>query len=219
MAEASKRQLEIFEFIRGFIEEHDYSPSMREIGAHFGISVRAVYELVSKLREKGYLNIEKTRHRSIGLGASEPAKGSECRTRFYEVAEVPILGDVAAGAPSPDEGSFEGWALVPRASLTKAPIKNFFALRVRGDSMQDEGILSGDLAIIESRNDIKNGEIAAVWISDEGSDDGREGPVLKRFFRDKGRIRLESANSAYRPRYVTNVHVMGRLVYVSRAYH
>jgi repressor LexA len=176
----TRRQREIYDFVREFIEENGYSPSLEEIGARFGLSsVATVHKHVQHLTEKGYL--KKSSHRSRSVEPVESEAGP--------VVALPLLGSVAAGAPIEAIEMAESidvpQALVPRRSRC-------FVLRVRGDSMIEEQIRDGDLVVIESRPEARDGETVVALIRGEDA-------TLKRFYRRGSRVRLEPANRTMRP--------------------
>ena len=176
----TRRQREIYDFVREFIEEQGYSPSLEEIGERFGLSsVATVHKHVQHLTEKGYLR--KASHRSRSVEPVEAEAGP--------VVALPLLGSVAAGAPieaiEMSESIDVPQQLVPRRSRC-------FVLRVRGDSMIEEQIRDGDLVVIESRPEARDGETVVALIRGEDA-------TLKRFYRRGAKVRLEPANAAMRP--------------------
>jgi repressor LexA len=176
----TRRQREIYDFVREFIGENGYSPSLEEIGARFGLSsVATVHKHVQHLTEKGYLRKASNRSRSV-----EPVEDEA-----GPVVALPLLGSVAAGAPieaiEVPESIDVPQQLVPRRSRC-------FVLRVRGDSMIEEQIRDGDYVVIESRPEARDGETVVALIRGEDA-------TLKRFYRRGPRVRLEPANAAMRP--------------------
>jgi repressor LexA len=176
----TRRQREILDFIRGFITEHGYSPSLEEIGAHFGLSsVATVHKHVQRLVEKRMLRKAANRSRSV-----EPSRAEDPASVL-----LPLAGSVAAGAPIeavPDTEQIAVPAeLVPRGARC-------FALRVRGDSMIDEQIRDGDVVIVESRPEARDGETVVALV--------RGGEVtLKKLRRRGASVELIPANAALRP--------------------
>jgi repressor LexA len=176
----TRRQREIYDFIVQFLEEHGYSPSLEEIGEHFGLSsVATVHKHVSQLVAKGWLRKAWNRSRSL-----EPARASD----GGEIS-LPLLGVVAAGAPIEPIEVAERLA-VP-AELVEAPERSF-ALRVRGDSMIDEQIRDGDYVIVERRREPRDGETVVAVIRGEEA-------TLKIFRRRGSRVRLVPANARMKP--------------------
>ncbi|HSV56640.1 MAG TPA: transcriptional repressor LexA [Magnetospirillaceae bacterium] len=199
MKDLTDRQKEVLAYVLSFSQEHSYPPTIREIAKGFSISVKGAYDHLKALERKGALRLGDNRSRSIQV---------LCRERHEDrYTEVPLLGAVAAGRPILSEENLEGAIRIPPELLRSRP---GFALRVRGDSMRDAGILDGDLAIIEERPVPENGEIVVAMIDDA--------VTLKRFYRETGRIRLSSENTAYAPIYTQDARILGRLCGILRTY-
>jgi repressor LexA len=123
--------------------------------------------------------------------------------------EIPILGTVAAGRPVMAVENMDGSIKLPRAFIKNGG--KYFALRVKGDSMEGAGILDGDTAIIEQQNMVQNGEIAVVMLDDA--------ITLKTFYKENARVKLQPENSRYSPIYCTrDVRILGRLAHILRTY-
>ncbi len=182
----TRRQREIFEFIRDFVSRNGYSPSLEEIGSHFGLSsVATVHKHVQHLVEKGFLQKAWNRSRSV-----EPVE--DAGADVSELASLPILGTVAAGLPIEaieDEGATERISvppeMVPRPGET-------YVLRVRGESMIDEQIRDGDLVVVESRTQARNGDTVVALV-------GGTEATLKRFYKKGDRVKLVPANAEMDP--------------------
>jgi repressor LexA len=202
MKELTKRQKEVLSFIRGFIDKHSYPPTIREIGDHFSISVKGAHDHVTALKKKNVLRQEDKRSRTMELVGE--GKISQNRLR-----EIPLKGTVAAGDPIWAEENEEGTVLVNEALLKKN--RNYFALKVRGDSMIGAGIMDGDTAVIEEQPTAKNGEIVVARVDEETS-------ALKRYFKESRRVKLQSENPKYLPIYSQNVRILGRLAHILRSY-
>ncbi|MDR2402695.1 MAG: transcriptional repressor LexA [Spirochaetaceae bacterium] len=200
MKELTHRQREVLTFITRFINTHAYPPTIREIADHFTVSVKGAYDHVTALKRKGYIRGDK-RSRTIELI-------NHVSVEDNLFVYVPILGAVAAGLPVQEEENWDGVIPIQRSLLKKQG--DFFAVRVRGDSMEGAGILDGDLAVIQKQDVVRNGEIAVVMVDDA--------MTLKRFFKESSRVRLQPANSKYKTIYSQNVRVLGRVVYISRSY-
>ncbi len=178
----TRRQREIFEFIRDFVSRNGYSPSLEEIGSHFGLSsVATVHKHVHHLVEKGFLQKAWNRSRSV-----EPVE--DAGADVSELASLPILGTVAAGLPIEaieDEGATERIfvppEMVPRPGET-------YVLRVRGESMIDEQIRDGDLVVVESRKQARNGDTVVALV-------GGTEATLKRFYKKGDRVKLVPAHA------------------------
>lgn len=176
----TRRQREVYDTIRSFISRHGYSPSLEELGAALGLSsVATVHRHVERLIEKGLLR--KDPHRSRSVEPVEPEAPPS--------VVLPLLGVVAAGAPievfeDPDT------ITVPRELVGRR--RSSFVLRVRGDSMIDEGIRDGDFVVVESRPEARDGEVVVALVR------GREA-TLKRLQRRGRLVRLVPANPSLRP--------------------
>ncbi len=195
------RQREILNYITAFTEENSYSPSYREIGEHFGLSSPAtIAEHIESLRLKGYLRDDVSGIRALQLQI-EPTQES-----LLEEQAIPLLGLIAAGKPIEAVRTNETID-IPRDMAGK----KVFALKVRGDSMIDDGILSGDYVIIEECQTPKNGDIVVALID-------HDNVTLKRFYREKDHIRLQPANKNYQPIRVKKLTIQGRVKGVIRKF-
>lgn len=196
------RQKQVLTFIANFQEDNSYPPTVREIGDHFGISLRAVQDHIIALQKKGYLSQTQKRSRSIRVldeGAVEP--------KLY-VGKVPLLGTVAAGKPLLCEENLDGYVNLTEPFVR--PGKNYFALRVRGTSMINAGILEGDLAIVEQASSAIDGQIVVAVIDDA--------ITLKRYYKEQNQIRLQPENPAFQPIYCSDVRIVGILSNIVRTY-
>jgi len=200
MKNLTGRQKEVLSFISYYIKNNSYPPAIREIASFFSISVKGAHDHITALRRKGHLKHEYKRPRTMGLTNS--------KSDSSELIAIPILGSISAGLPILAEENFDGNIMLNRSIINDN--KDYFALRVTGDSMSGASIMDGDLAIIEKQNTANNGEIIAAM--DE------EGATLKRFFKEANRIRLQSENPAYPPRYSQEVKILGRLSSIIRSY-
>lgn len=176
----TRRQKEIFDYVQNFIEENGYAPSYREIAYYFEFSsVGTVAEYISILEEKGYLTKESMDARSIQL---TPAFASG-----LEVFSIPLEGTIDAGKPIEAIRTNETID-IPRDMMGRKT----FALRVRGESMIDDGILDGDYVIIEQTATARNGDIVVALVDNANA-------TLKRYYDEKGQIRLQPANRTMNP--------------------
>ena len=200
MKEPTKRQKEVLDFIAGYINTHTYPPTIREVADFFSISVKGAHDHLAALRKKGLLKQGDKKSRTMELVRVNDEE---------DIAEIPILGSVAAGRPILAIENMDGSIKMHRSFLKNTG--KYFALRVKGDSMQDAGIVDGDIAIIEQQNTIRNGEIAVVMLD--------EAVTLKTFYRESARIKLQPENSKYSPIYCSkDVRVLGRLTNIFRSY-
>jgi len=193
----TKRQKEILDFIDIFIQSHDYAPSYREIAENFNLnSIATVADHLENLEEKGFLTKDSREARSLQL-----------TPRWEERSfEIPLVGSIAAGYPIEAIRTSETID-IPRDMMGK----NVFALKVRGDSMIEDGIYDGDYIIIEQTDNPRNGDIVVALLENENA-------TLKRFYREKGRIRLQPANSNFKPIFSNKVVVQGRVKGVIRKF-
>ncbi len=203
MKELTERQREVLSFITQYVSKHAYPPTIREIADHFSISVKGAYDHLGALKKKNRLRLGDKRSRTIEVIKNEDEENAAAQSM-----NVPILGDVAAGRPILAEENWDGTVPVPQSMLRKGG--QYFALRVRGDSMERAGIVDGDLAVVEKREIARDGEIVVAVVE--------EAVTLKRFFKESSRIRLQPENPAYSPIYCQDVRILGRLTCLIRKY-
>jgi repressor LexA len=178
----TRRQREIYDFIRSFVAAKGYSPSLEEIGEHFGLSsVATVHKHVQHLVEKGMLKKAWNRSRSVEPIEPEPVAG--------RLTSLPLLGTVAAGQPIEAIEVAETIDVPPELVAGRG---RHYALRVAGDSMIEDQICDGDYVVIESRDEARDGETVVALVA--GSD-----VTLKKLYRDGPRVRLEPANERLQP--------------------
>ncbi len=201
MKKLTARQTEVFNFIKSYIANHGYPPTIREVGVGFGISVKGSYDHIKALEKKGYIKCNLKRSRAIEITDSSREKELE------KMEKVPILGTVAAGVPLFAEENFDGNVEIP---VDYAGNGKHYALIVQGDSMKDVGILSGDIAIINYQETANNGEIVVAMVN--------EAVTLKRIYIEKNRVKLKSENHAYPPIYTQAAKVIGKLSCIIRKY-
>lgn len=204
MKEITQIQRDVLNYIAQFIDENSYPPTVREISEHFGKSIRAVQDNVTALQKKGYISLVQKKSRSIKILIDERKKDSGI---FME--KVPLLGTIAAGKPLLCEENLDGYVTLTEPFIR--PGKSYFALRVRGQSMINAGILEGDLAIVEQGSEASDGQIVVAVIEDA--------ITLKRYFKEPGRIRLQPENPAFNPIYCTSdLRIVGTLANLVRTY-
>lgn len=203
MKEITSRQKEILNFISDYQEENSYPPTVREIGDHFGVSIRAVQDHITALQKKGFITQTQKKSRSIKVLIDERKKD----TSMF-VDKVPVIGTIAAGKPFLCEENYEGYVTLTEPFIR--PGKNYFALHVRGESMKNAGILEGDLAIIEQADAAIDGQIVVAVIDDA--------ITLKRYFKEASRVRLQPENEAFHPIYCQEVRIVGVLSNLVRTY-
>ena len=196
MAELSHMQQRIYDYIVSCIREQGYPPSVREIGEAVGLkSPSTVHFHLKHLEEAGV--IEKGAGKGRAIALTEP-----------EVPEdrVPIVGNVAAGSPILAEECIEDYLTFDTGGRSG----EYFALRVRGESMLNVGILPGDLVVVRRQQTCNNGEIVVAMIDDEAT--------VKRFSRQNGRVWLMPENEAYAPIDGTYAQILGKVSAVVRRY-
>jgi len=206
---SGKQQL-IYEFLRSFVEEKDYPPSIRDIQDGCGISSTSVVDYnLRKLEESGYIR----RDREVSRGIEILGAGGRRR----RILEIPLLGSIAAGQPIPVPSS-DRWQsdVEETVSVTEDMVQgrtNVFALRVKGTSMIEDLIDDGDIVFLEPVRTANDGDKVAVWLKDRGE------VTLKRFYHEGGRVRLQPANSTMQPIYTSpeNVEIQGRFISSIRA--
>ncbi|MFP4484116.1 MAG: transcriptional repressor LexA [Spirochaetaceae bacterium] len=200
MKTITKRQQEVLDFIKAYIDEHSYPPTIREISDNFGISVKGAYDHVKAIEKKGYIGLNNHRSRTIevldrGRPEEEP------------LVTVPLLGNVAAGKPLFAEENYDGGIPVPQQLIGQGA---HFALHVRGDSMSGAGIMDGDVAIIRQQPTAENGDIVVATVD--------EAVTLKRFYKETNRVKLKAENPKYPPIYTQDVRILGKLAHIIRSY-
>jgi repressor LexA len=203
----TKRQRQVYDFISDFVQKQGYSPSFDEIGQGLGLSSLAtVHKHISNLEKKGLLTRDYNRSRSIDLIAP---KGRLKQAMAVNTTMVlPLMGRIAAGQPIE---AVENPATISLADFVRS--KEVFVLEVRGDSMQDEHIISGDYVLVEKSKTAHNGEIVVALIDATDA-------TLKRFYREGDSIRLQPSNKSMQPIVVPadSVQIQGRVIGVLRKY-
>jgi repressor LexA len=202
MAERSltKRQQEIFDYVRSYVGDHGYPPTVRDIGKAIGLtSSSTVHAHLANLEKLGLLRRDPTKPRAIELLVDRARK-------MIRGPGLPLVGQVAAGEPVLAEEHIEEYLEVPAVIGGET---GDYILKVRGDSMKDVGILEDDFVVVRPAKDAINGEIVVALIDDEAT--------VKRFFREKDRVRLEPANKAYKPIKTREAELLGKVVGVFRS--
>ena len=195
----TKRQKEIFEFIRKYAEKTGYPPTVREIGKAVGLhSSSTVHAHLANLEKIGLLRRDPTKPRAIELLVDRARK-------VIRGPGLPVVGQVAAGEPVLAEENIEEYLEVPD---TIGGETGDYILRVKGDSMKDAGILEGDYVVVRPADVAGDGEIVVAMIDDEAT--------VKRFFREKDRVRLQPENKAYKPIRTREAKLLGKVTGVFR---
>ena len=195
----TKRQQEIFEFIKRYSARHGYPPTVRDTGKAIGLtSPSTVHAHLTNLEKVGLLRRDPSRPRALELLVDTARKA-------VAPSGVPVVGRVSAGAPVLAEENIEDYVKVPDIAGGR---DGEFVLQVHGESMKDAGILDGDHVIVQKQETARNGEIVVARIGDEAT--------VKRFFKDKDHIRLQPENSAMKPIRTREAEILGRVVGVCR---
>ncbi|MCL2158525.1 MAG: transcriptional repressor LexA [Oscillospiraceae bacterium] len=193
----------VYEFIIGTIKKDGFSPSVRDIKIALNIkSTATVHSYLEKLEKKGYIEKEAGKSRTIRVDNID-LQGK--RTSI----KVPIIGKVTAGVPILAAENREGFLDFPiyRQSYLSAKL---FALKIRGDSMIEAGIMDGDYVVVEKKSYADNGEIVVALIDEEAT--------VKKYYFEEDAVRLQPCNSAMRPIFVKDVAVLGIVISVMRFY-
>ena len=205
MANLTKKQQQVYDFILSFTSEHGYPPSVREIGAAVGLkSPSTVHFHMKGLEEAGVIVKAEGKTRAISLpGVSKSPVAEELDSRTNQ---VPVLGNVAAGSPILAQECIEDYLTFDTQGLSG----EHFALRVRGESMLNAGILPGDLVVVHRQSEARNGEIVVALFEDEAT--------VKTLQCRDGHIWLLPENPDYEPIDGTHAEIIGKVVAVVRRY-
>ncbi len=196
----TKKQAEVLDFVKEFLANHAYAPSYREVAKGLGLSSPAtVFEHIRALHAKGYLRLDKGAARSVELA---PKVGW-----FTRAIELPLVGLIAAGQPIEAIQQQERIGI----PIELLPNLNCFVLQVKGESMIEDGIMDGDYVVVERNFYPKNGDVVVALLENEYA-------TLKRYYREKDRIRLQPANKKMKPIFVKNPVIQGIVRAVLRRY-
>jgi repressor LexA len=195
----TKRQREIFDFIRRYLRKYGYPPTVREIGQALGLhSPSTVHAHLAKLEQIGLLRRDPSKPRALEVMVGKARKA-------LSGPGVPMVGNVAAGEPILAEENIEDYYEVPSVIGGEG---GDYILQVRGDSMKDAGILEGDYVVVRPADEAKNGEIVVALLGEEAT--------VKRFYRERDQIRLQPENKAHKPIRTRDAELLGRVVGVFR---
>jgi repressor LexA len=210
----TKRQQEIFDFIKGYSARHGYPPTVRDIGKAVGLaSSSTVHAHLSNLEKLGLLRRDPSKPRALELldragaamsGAVEDAMGNV--RSLVRPSGLPLVGSVAAGQPILAEENIEEYVDVPPVA---GGDQGEYILRIRGESMKDAGILEGDYVVVRRQENAQDGDIVVALVGEEAT--------VKRFFRESDHIRLQPENEAMEPIRSKEVQIMGRVVGLFRS--
>jgi repressor LexA len=197
----TKRQQQIFEFIKRYTQDKGYPPTVRDIGQAIGLtSSSTVHAHLSNLERLGVLRRDPTKPRAMEV-LVDKAK------RAIAPAGLPLVGRVAAGSPILAEENIEDYVEV---SPLAGGDQGDFLLEVRGDSMKDAGILDGDMVVVRRQETAEDGEIVVAVVGDESE------ATVKRYFRERDHIRLQPENDDFEPIRSSEVELAGRVIGVFR---
>jgi len=199
----TKKQYEVLEYIRDYIIRHHYSPTVRELAAHFSISVSTAHQHIQALVTKGFIESNSNEARGIEL--------REVNSHEFDIAEVinlPLLGLIAAGEPIEAVANPETIAIPANLVINRS---NSYVLQVKGVSMIEDGILDGDYVVVERNPSPNNGDTVVALLDNAYA-------TLKKFYREVGRIRLQPANKDLQPIYVKDPLIQGIVRAVIRNY-
>jgi repressor LexA len=209
----TKRQQEIFDFIKRYSAQHGYPPTVRDIGKAVGLaSSSTVHAHLANLEKLGLLRRDPSKPRAIELlDRVQRDVGTVVESAMQSVKGIvrqgiPLVGQVAAGSPVLAEENVEDYIQVPALAGGE---EGEYVLRVRGDSMKDAGILPGDYVVVRRQDTATDGEIVVALVGEEAT--------VKRFFREPDHIRLQPENDALEPIRSKEVRILGRVVGVFRA--
>ncbi len=194
----TKRQQEIFDFIRKYSARYGYPPTVRDIGKAVGLaSSSTVHAHLANLEKIGLLRRDPSKPRAIELldRAVESVRG------IVRGEGLPLVGSVAAGQPMLAEENVEEYVAVHEIAGGE---DGEYLLRIRGDSMKDAGILEGDFVVVHSQDTAQDGDVVVALLGEEAT--------VKRFFREADHIRLQPENDALEPIRSKEVKVLGRVV-------
>ena len=196
MEELTRKQKEILTYIKKFIVNHGYAPSVREIGAGVGLSSTAtVFVHLKNLEKKGVIRQDKNKFRTLEILVE-----NEFEEKKDDVVTVPLLGRVTAGNPIEAIENPTEFFDLPSSMIPKN--EEIFTLNVWGESMINAGILDGDIVVVKKANTAKNGQIV-VAMNEENE------VTLKRFFKESDHIRLQPENDAMAPIILPNATILG----------
>jgi repressor LexA len=203
MVDLTKRQQEIFEFIKRYSSRHGYPPTVRDIGKAVGLaSSSTVHAHLANLEKVGLLRRDPTKPRAIEL----LDRAVDNVRSIVRPTGLPLVGQVAAGQPILAEENVEDY--VPTPSIIGGEDGEYL-LRVRGESMKDIGIIDGDLVVVRPQETATDGEIIVALVGEEAT--------VKRFFKESDHIRLQPENAAMEPIRTKEARILGKVVGLMRS--
>ena len=203
----TKRQQEIFDFIRKYSAKYGYPPTVRDIGKAVGLaSSSTVHAHLANLEKIGLLRRDPSKPRAIEQLDRAVGSAVESVRGIVRSDGLPLLGSVAAGQPILAEANIEDYVQVPEIAGGN---KGQYLLRIRGDSMKDVGILEGDFVVVHSQNTARDGDVVVALLGEEAT--------VKRFFREEDHIRLQPENASMEPIRSKEAKILGRVVGLLRS--
>lgn len=207
----TKRQQQIYDYIKQYQKENGYPPSVREMAAAVGLSSPStVHAHLSALEDHGLIKRDASKPRALEVfnedGSSAKAAAEEPAARRGTVS-LPLVGRVAAGMPILAEQNIEDTFTLPTEIATDA---SSFVLEVHGNSMVNAGIFNGDFIIVREQKSAMNGEIVVAMLDGEAT--------VKTFYKERGRVRLQPENDAMEPIYTENPVILGKVVALLRRF-
>ena len=191
------KQKQIFEYVKKYIKKKGYSPTQKEIGRHFGLVKSTIHQHIETLKEKGYLNKVDYKNRSIEIS----------NNRNSDLVKIPLLGIIAAGEPIEAIENPNETITIPKKQIN--PYNKYYALKVEGDSMVNEGIFDGDIVVIKKQSVAENGQTVVAIIDDNQA-------TLKKIYMQKDRFKLQPANQTMLPIYRKEVEIRGVVIKIIR---
>lgn len=195
MENLTKKQKQILDFIKKFIKNNGYSPSLEETAKNFKLAKSTVHEHIEALKEKDYLNKKTNHQRSINI------------SKLESIVKIPLVGTITAGQPLEAIETKDKNISISSKGLEKN--KTHYALKVQGDSMIEDGIFDGDVVIIKKQSTAENGQTVVAIIDDNQA-------TLKRIYRENNQFRLQPANQSLLPFYRKEVEIRGVVVNIIR---
>ena len=201
----TKRQQEIFDFIKKYSAKYGYPPTVRDIGKAVGLaSSSTVHAHLANLEKIGLVRRDPTKPRALEL-LDRAAQGVQAGVQTFLQPGLPLVGQVAAGQPIVAEENIEEYIQTPSFAGGE---DGEFLLRVRGDSMEDAGIIEGDLVVVRSQEHAQDGDIVVALVGEEAT--------VKRFFQESDHVRLQPENASMEPIRSRDVRVLGKVVGLMR---
>jgi repressor LexA len=203
----TRRQQEIFDFIRRYSAKYGYPPTVRDIGKAVGLaSSSTVHAHLANLEKIGLLRRDPSKPRAIELLDRAVGTAVDSVRGMVRSEGLPLLGAVAAGQPILAEENIEEYVSVPPIAGGE---EGDYLLRIRGDSMREAGILEGDYVVVHPQDTANDGDVVVALLGEEAT--------VKRFFREADHIRLQPENASMEPIRSRDVKILGRVVGLFRS--